>query len=164
MARPHIDWDVRVGNQLIAEQLNYDLDQLHQIVGVSTLNDEQQELYNAILDYVDLGEGHGKACFVHSAGGSGKMYICNLIAAAVHAKGKIVFCVASSQGIASLLLSGGCTAHSHFKIPIPIHEASSCNIKKGDVWHELLCQTSLIIWDEVSMQHRNVIECVDCSL
>ena len=91
------------------------------------------------------------------------MYVCNLIAAAVHAKGKIILCVASS-GIASLLLSGGRTAHSCFKIPIPIHEASSCNIKKGDVWHELLCQTSLIIWDEVPMQHRNVIECVDHSL
>ena len=165
MPRPHMDWDIRVGNQLIAEQLNYDLDQLHQIVenGVPTLNDEQRELYDAILDYVDLGEGHGKACFVHSAGGGGKMYVCNLIAAAVCAKGKIVLCVASS-GIASLLLSGGCTAHSCFKIPIPIHEASSCNIKKGDVWHELLCQTSLIIWDEVPMQHQNVIECVDHSL
>ena len=25
MPRPHMDWDIRVGNQLIAEQLNYDL-------------------------------------------------------------------------------------------------------------------------------------------
>ena len=104
--------------------------------------------------------GHGGAFFVHSAGGCGKTYV---IAAAVHSQRKIVLCVASS-GIASLLLAGGCTAHSHFKISIPINEASTCNIKKGDPWYELLCCTALIIWDEVPMQHRYVIECVDCSL
>jgi hypothetical protein len=81
----------------------------------------------------------------------------------VRAEGKIVLCVASS-GIASLLLSGGRTAHSHFKIPIPIHEGSTCNIKKGDLLHELLSRTALIIWDEVPMQDRRVIECVDRSL
>ncbi|KAG2048688.1 hypothetical protein BDR06DRAFT_866780, partial [Suillus hirtellus] len=62
----------------------------------------------------------------------------------LRAEGKIVLCVASS-GIASLLLPGGCTAYSQFKIPIPIHEDSSCNIKKGDILHELLKATSLII-------------------
>ncbi|KAF9223496.1 hypothetical protein BS17DRAFT_657416, partial [Gyrodon lividus] len=68
-----------------------------------------------------LAQGHGEAFFMHSAGRCGKTYVCNLIAAAVHAKEKIVLCVASS-GIASLLFSGGHMAHSHFKIPIPIHE------------------------------------------
>ena len=44
---------------------------------------------------------------------------------------KFDFCVACS-GIASLLLSGGWTAHSWFKIPIPINKASTYNIKKDD--------------------------------
>ena len=70
---------------------------------------------------------------------------------------KIVLCVTSS-GITSLLLSGGQTAHSWFKIPIPINEASICNIKKDVLWHEILLHTSLIIWDEVPMQHQQVIE------
>ncbi|KIJ05447.1 hypothetical protein PAXINDRAFT_93469, partial [Paxillus involutus ATCC 200175] len=146
MPRPQGDWNVRVGNQLIAEQRDYDLNALQQIVdrGENTLNAEQRQLYDAILECVDFGQGHGEAFFVHSAGGCGKTYVCNLIAAAVRAKGKIVLCVASS-GIASLLLSGGRTAHSRFKIPIPIHEGSTCNIKKSDPWHELLRQTSLII-------------------
>ena len=90
-------------------------------------------------------------------------YVFNLIAAAVRATGKIVLSVTSS-GIASLLLTGGRTAHSRFKIPIPCHEDSTCNIKKGDVHQQLLKRTALIIWDEVPMQHRHNLECVDRSL
>ena len=74
-----------------------------------------------------------------------------------------MLCVASS-GIASLLLTGGRTTHSRFKIPIYIHEDSTCSISKGYVYHELLKHTTLIIWDEVPMQHRHVIECVDRTL
>ncbi|KIK97841.1 hypothetical protein PAXRUDRAFT_83211, partial [Paxillus rubicundulus Ve08.2h10] len=151
MPSPQEDWNVRVGNQLIAEQQDYDLNALQQIVdhGESTLNAEHRQLYDAILECVDFGQGHGEAFFVHSAGGCGKTYDCNLVAAAVHAKGKIVLCrtwivTVASSGIASLLLSGGHIAHSCFKLPIPIHEGSTCNIKKGDPWHELLHQTSLI--------------------
>jgi len=163
MPLPQIHWENRVGKQLIAEQHNYDLNALHQIVenGERTLTDEQRAVYDAMLEKVENNQAGGS--FLHSAGGCGKTYVCNLLAAAVRAREKIVLCVASS-GIASLLLSGGRTAHSRFKIPIPINEASTCNIKKDDPWHELLLHTSLIIWDEVPMQHRHVIECVDRSL
>ena len=41
--------------------------------------------------------------------------------------GEIALAVASS-GIAAELLEGGRTAHSRFKIPIPINELSVCNI------------------------------------
>ncbi|KIM58245.1 hypothetical protein SCLCIDRAFT_128595 [Scleroderma citrinum Foug A] len=141
MPVPQIHWENRVGNQLIAEQYNYDLNALHQIVanGEGTLTDEQRAVYDAILTMVENNQAEGS--FLHSAGGCGKTYVCNLLTAAVHAREKIVLCVASS-GIASLLLSGGRTAHSQFKIPIPINEASTCNIKKNDLWHELLLHTS----------------------
>ena len=150
-------------NQLIHEQLDYDHQLLQQTVdeGLPTLNVEQRALYDAVLESVQTQSGD--TFFVHSAGGCGKTYVCNLIAAAVRATEKIVLCVASS-GIASLLLAGGRTAHSRFKIPIAIHEASTCNIKHGDLNHELLQHTALIIWDEVPMQHRHVVECVDRSL
>ena len=102
----------------------------------------------------------GGVFFVHSSGGCGKTYVCNLIAASVRAAGNIVLCVASSD-IESLLFTDGRTAHSRFKIPIHIHEDSSCSISKDDVHHELLKHIALIIWDEVPMQYRHVIECVD---
>ena len=59
----------------------------------------------------------------------GITYTCNTIAASIRADGEVVLCVASSA-IAALLLDGGRTTHSCFKVPIPIHEQSSCNIAK----------------------------------
>ena len=115
-------------------------------------------MFNRIIQSYRVREG--AVFFIHSSGGCVEAYICNLIAASVQAAGNIVLCVALS-GIASLLLSGGRTAYSRFKIPIHIHEDSTCSISKGDVHHELLKHTTLIIWDEVLMQHRHVIECVD---
>jgi hypothetical protein len=73
-----------------------------------------------------------------------------------------VLCVASS-GIAALLLQGGRTAHSCFKIPIPCHESSICNIPKTSHLAELIRMTDLVIWDEAPMQHRHNMEAVDRS-
>jgi hypothetical protein len=44
-------------------------------------------------------------------------------------EGKAKSCLqVASSGIASLLLLGGKTAHSRFKIPIDLHDESTCNI------------------------------------
>ena len=48
-----------------------------------------------------------------------------------------------------VLLNGGCTAHSCFKIPIPCHEDSTCRIKKNSHGDEILLQTGVIIWDDI---------------
>ena len=77
--------------------------------------------------------------------------------------GKIALAVASS-GIAAELLEGGRTAHSRFKIPIPINESSLCNISLQSDLAKLIQKTSLIIWDEIIMSHVHQVDCVDCSL
>jgi hypothetical protein len=64
-----------------------------------------------------------------------------------------VICVASS-GIASLLLSGGTTAHSRFKIPLVCDGSSTCNVTPTD---QVGQQASLIIWDEVPMQGQTSV-------
>jgi len=74
-----------------------------------------------------------------------------------------VLCVASS-GIASLLLRGGRTAHSTFKIPITIHESSTCSIKKNSDMAELILTADLVIWDKAPMQHRHIHDAVDRTL
>ena len=102
----------------------------------------------------------GKTFFLHSAGDCGKTFVCNTIAAAVHAQGKIALCMASS-GIASLLLEGGRTAHSTFKIPLQINDTSFCNISQCSNAYPLLQQTSIIIWDEVPMQNKYAFDAVD---
>ena len=159
-------WGIMEGNQLIAEQLDYDVDALNIFVneGLPTLNEDQRAVYDQVVqDVMQDQPGQGHPYFVHSAGGCGKTYLCNLIAAAVRAQQKIVLCVASS-GIASLLLPGGRTAHSRLKIPIPVFENSTCYIKKGDLLHQLLQRTSLIICDEIPMLHRHILECLDRTL
>ncbi|XP_021979960.1 uncharacterized protein LOC110876088 [Helianthus annuus] len=84
----------------------------------------------------------------------------NLLTDEQRSKGQIVLNVASS-GIASLLLSGGRTAHSRFRIPLNLTEDSVCNIKPdGDV-ARLLHETNLIIWDEAPMVHKHAFEALD---
>ena len=88
MPVPQVHWENGVENQLIAEQYNYDLNALHQIVanGEGTLTNEQWAVYDAILTMVENNQAGGS--FLHSAGGCGKTYVCNLLTAAVHAREK----------------------------------------------------------------------------
>lgn len=70
----------------------------------------------------------------------------------------------ASSGIASLLLPGGRTAHSRFKIPINVNEDSTCNIKQGMPLADLIIQYKLIIWDEAPMVTKHCFEALDRSL
>ncbi|XP_074318687.1 uncharacterized protein LOC141655509 [Silene latifolia] len=78
-------------------------------------------------------------------------------------KGEIVLPAASS-GIASLLLPGGKTAHSMFRIPLTPTESSTCDIRPGTELAELLRQTKLIIWDEAPMLNPFCFEALDRTL
>jgi hypothetical protein len=161
------NWGEAAPNHLLTEQLAYDHEALAAMVQtrVDGFNLEQRVVYNAVMESYE--QNLGKSIFIHSAGGGGKTHVCNTIAAAVrsseHANRRVALCVASS-GIASLLLDGGRTAHSRFKIPIPIHENSVCRIAKGSALHEVLKQTGVIIWDEVPMQHKQAVEALDRTL
>jgi ATP-dependent DNA helicase PIF1 len=95
----------------------------------------------------------GGVFFLHGYGGTGKTYMWRTLASYLRSQKNIVLTVASS-GIASLLLPGGRTAHSKFKIPVPTHENSTCTIEHKDELAGLLQQTKLIIWDEAPMAHR----------
>jgi len=87
----------------------------------------------------------------------------NTIAVKLHREEKIVICV-RSYGIVTLLLDVGQTAHSTFKLPIQINEDSICAIYKTSIHAYLLCETSLIIWDEIRLQHCHCLKAVDHTL
>jgi len=76
--------------------------------------------------------------------------LCNTIAAEVRRRGQVALCVALS-GVAALLLDGGRTSHSHFKIPLSIYEDSVAGLKHNTYMFPVLQQTKVIIWDEVPM-------------
>ncbi|KAE8881433.1 hypothetical protein PF003_g34407 [Phytophthora fragariae] len=85
------------------------------------------------------------------------------ILAKVRLSGKIAIAVASS-GIASLLLMGGRTAHSTFRIPLKLNDKSTCAIYKQSNLKTLIQRASLVIWDEAPMTHRHAFEAVDRTL
>jgi hypothetical protein len=163
MPDPQQQWDALDANPLLQEQLAYDPDEMRNYVDqcYPTFNDQQRSVFDKVMDSVT--NKRGKTFFLHSAGGCGKTYVCNTIALAVCAEGNVALCVASST-IAALLLHGGRTAHSRFKIPIPIHHNSTCNITKESDLHKVLKQTKLITWDEAPMQHRYGPEALDRTL
>jgi len=90
-----------------------------------SLNDDQRNAYEIILNVVTNKEG--KLFFMYGSGGTSKTFVWATLLYHLQGQSKIVLAVASS-GIASLLLPGGRTAHSRFKIPIDLHDESTCNI------------------------------------
>ena len=154
------DWEARAGNPLLREQLQYDQEDQARLAEehIGRLNLGQQTAFEQISSAVT--NKTGKTFFLHGPGGTGKTYLYNTLCYHLRSQGKIVLCVASS-GIAALLLMGGRTSHSCFKIPIPIHESSICSIPKRSHLAELIQKTDLVIWDKAPMQHKHVMETVD---
>jgi len=152
-----------LGNRLINEELNYDRDILKEELQniLKNINPEQKKAYDAIMESVD--NGHGKQIFVEGRGGTGKTYQWKAVTTKLRSEGKIVLAVASCA-IAALLILGGRTAHSRFKIPINITDESICEIKQGTHLAEQLKKTSVIIWDEAPMANKKCFEVLGKSL
>ena len=106
----------------------------------------------------------GHTFFLDGPGGTGETYVYATLCHHLQSRGKVVLCMASS-GIAALLLPGGQTAHSMFKILInSLDNNSFCNIAKDSQQAALLCKVDLFIWDKSLMQHQNAPEALDWSL
>ena len=103
-----------------------------------------------------------KNIYLNSPGGYRKTFLIETLLSTVRGMGKIALAVASS-GIAAELLQGGRTAHSCFKIPIPVNETSICSISLQSDDAKLIQQTSLIIWDEIMMSNVDQVLWIDPS-
>ena len=160
MPLPEHNWEGVAENSLIGEQLNYNRDREWNLAQerLAQLNPEQLNAYEKFISSVETQAG--QTFFLNGPGGTGKTFIYNTICNTVHSHGWIVLCVAFS-GIASLLLCGGRTAHSMFKIPLSLDSNSTCPICKEGRLAALIRNTRLIIWDEITMQHRYAAEAVD---
>lgn len=158
MPRPQQDWRAQCDNPLLMEHLAYDLgpELADASIRVPQLNEEQATSYGRIIDSVR--HERGSVFFLNGPAGTGKTYVYNTVCNTKRGEGHIALCVASS-GIAALLLKGGRTAHSMFKIPFgDLRAGSTCNISKESRHADVLRHT---IWDEITMQHRHVAEAVD---
>jgi hypothetical protein len=129
--------------------------------GYQSANAEQKTILDEIR--LDIAMGQNTLFFIDGPGGTGKTFVENLLLSWVRSQHDIALAVASS-GIASILLHHGRTSHSRFHIPIDIQPESVCAIPAQSTVAELLRRTKLIIWDEVSSQHRYCFEAVDRTL
>lgn len=147
-------------SSVMAEERSYDLDYLSTAseARYDLANEDQKHAVDAVMASVMQGEGH--LFFLDGPGGTGKTFVEWLCLAKTRAAGKVALAVASS-GVAALLLPGGRTAHSRFKIPIDLNDDSTCNVQKQSDLAELFRHTDLIVWDEAVMQHRDCFAYVD---
>ncbi|KAF1872320.1 hypothetical protein Lal_00016618 [Lupinus albus] len=153
----------QLGNRLIYDELNYDTTELKDNFNIlfQSLTDEQCKIFKIVMQTVN--QEQGCMFFLYSYGGTGKTHMWRTLTYALRSQKQIVLTVASSD-IASLLLPGGRTTHSKFKILVLSIENSICNIHQGSELAGILKQTKLIIWDEAHMSHKFCIEALDKSL
>jgi hypothetical protein len=102
-----------------------------------------------------------KTFFVDGLGGAGKTFLYGCLLNKVRSTGDIALPVASS-GIAALLLEGGCTAHSRFKIPVSgLCGSFVCYVPLNNPQATLIRAARLIVWDEAPMAHKHVFQAVN---
>jgi hypothetical protein len=146
-------------NPLIEAELDYDREALRAHVerSLPLLNRDQDRAVASILNVVRLDQGD--VFFLDGPGGSGKTFVYSVLLAFVRNEGHVALAVASS--IAALLLQGGRTSHSAFKIPINVHRDSLCNVNTSSDTAELIRAAKLIVWDEAPAQHRHCAKAVN---
>jgi hypothetical protein len=150
-------------NNMITDELCQDFESLIKTAEImqAKLNEDQRVAFKSIVDRVR--DDKPGLFFVSGHGGTGKTFLWNSIVAYLRGYKRIVLTVASS-GVAALLLPGGRTAHSRFKIPIDLDDNGVCDIKKCTMLSSLIESASLVIWDEALMTHRKCFEALDRSL
>ncbi|XP_035231014.1 ATP-dependent DNA helicase pif1-like [Stegodyphus dumicola] len=125
------------------------------------LNPEQKFVYDSVLEAVqDENPNTPKTFCVNAFAGAGKTFLFRTILHAVRGMGHVAVPVAWT-GIAAVLLTGGRTVHSTFKLPVPILENSSCHVRQDSAEGRYLKTAKLFIWDECTMTPHYALEAVD---
>ena len=155
-------------NSLSSEMLretSYDMKELDAYVAANEplLVLDQRAAYRAIMDQIQ--RKVGRIIFLDAPGGTGKIFVINLLLATIRKESKIAIAVASS-GIAATLLQGGRTAHSTLRLPFnfPPDQTHFCKIPKGTDQAKILEVCELIVWDECTMANRYALEALNNTL
>jgi hypothetical protein len=147
------------GNEPIIESIELIRDRL--VCSLSRFNEDQLYIYTQVKRC--LLAKKGQLFYIDGPGGTGKTYLLSSIIDLADSNA-ITRTVVASSGVAALLLKGGMTAHSAFKIPIDCEANVECGIEDNTLAGKRLIECQLIIWDEVVTIHKNSIEAVDRTL
>src|SRR5260364_31798 len=150
-------------NTLIAKEQHFDQNKINETSeNEKSLNEDQNKIFVEIIKAIK-DEINSTLFFVDGPGGTGKTFLYNLLLAYIRSKkhlNGIAIAVASS-GIAALLMSGGRTAHSRFKIPLKVDHDSTLNIDKQSELAKLIQNAIAILWDEAPIVNRFAFEAVN---
>ena len=118
------------------------------------LNQEQQTFFDLVT------KGTDQCFFLDGPGGCGKTYLLTAICSFFHRQRKKVW-VCASSGIAATVIPTGKTAHSRLKIPVNCLDHSTLNITNGSILWKELQSVKLLVYDEISMASRNILDAID---
>ncbi|XP_065321868.1 ATP-dependent DNA helicase pif1-like [Gordionus sp. m RMFG-2023] len=127
---------------------------------ISKLNRLQKYAFDLIIQAIELENIPERYFFVDGPGGSGKTYLYNTLMCYIRAKNQIVLPFATT-GIFSILLKGGRTIHSGFKLPVPIFETSTSHMNLHSSLALDIKNSKLIIIDEATMMTKHALRCID---
>lgn len=131
---------------------------------------EQSILYEKVIKYTLLKKENNTIrinifpIFLDGKAGREKTFLINVICYTIRAAGEIVL-IYGTMALSVLLYEGGCTAHSLFQIPVEENNTNlQSTIKINSGRADLLREAKIIIWDELPMANKAVLECVDLLL
>jgi hypothetical protein len=137
---------------------------LQQLMADCPNNEEQEELYQTIIDAIDnLAYCFSPKFFIQGQGGCGKTTLARKIMAYARSKGNVALGCASTA-LAATNYDDFSTAHSLFCFPvfeedeIDPSEPPQCNFHSNPERLELLCAAKVIIWDEMLCNHKQLYE------
>ena len=142
-------------------QYNKDICMANYTEKVETLNGEQRNFVNGVLEKIE--QDNGSLVFLNGPAGRGKTYAYNILLNYIRGQGDVALACASSA-IAAMNYPGGRTAHNIFKIPVKEDYLDlseiQCDVLMNGERADVLRSCKLIIWDEFSMMHRQNFEAV----
>ena len=149
------EWLNRLPHDIRTSVLRYDAAVLHTQSeqmerSMQTTNPAQYHIYQAILHDIlhAVDATRARAHFIDAPAGTGKTYLMNAIITKLRSMYRLALATATS-GIAATNFIDGQTAHSRFKIPIPVDDSSTLNIKLQSFLANALRIAAGFVWDEL---------------
>lgn len=123
-------------------------------------NNEQKHVIDQVLREVQFKDTGSNVFCLSAHAGCGKTFVQTAIIHRMNALN--LRCIATAySGIASTLLINGRTLHNVFKLPIPILDNSTANVRPNSSHGRYINAASLVIIDEYSMCPKIALKIID---
>ncbi|XP_065322968.1 ATP-dependent DNA helicase pif1-like [Gordionus sp. m RMFG-2023] len=139
---------------------NNDLEAAEALKLITKLNFLQKSAFDLIVQSIENNDFPQRCFYIDGPGGSGKTFLYNTLMCYIRGRNQIVLPFATT-GIAAILLKGGRTIHSGFKLPIPIVDNSVSRMSLHSPDATVIKRSKLIIIDEATMMTKYALRCID---